>query len=176
MNAQMLNKGMGGSCLCEKEIGDYIKTSEYDSIILELGVNMMDSFSANEFYDRASYIVKSALSTNKKVAFISPYLHFRDFSENPDEKSISDEYRQMCEKIANENTGLIFIDGKSILSDISQLSSDLIHPSMFGHNTMAERLSNELILKGFLDWVFTTLLQIIKADSSHKEELAFLTL
>lgn len=151
LNAQMINKGMGGSCFCEKEIGDYIKKAECDCIMLELGVNMMDSFSASEFYDSASYIVQSALSTEKKVAFISPYLHFRDFSQNTEEKNISNEYRQMCKKIANENTGLIFIDGKSILSDISQLSADLIHPSMLGHNTMAEGLSKELILKGFLN-------------------------
>lgn len=149
-NAQMLNKGMGGSCFCEKEVGDYIKTAECDCILLELGVNMMDTFSVNEFYDRATYIVRSALDTEKKAALVSPYMHFRDFSENNNERALSEEFDQMCKKIASENSTLIFVDGKKILSDITQLSADLIHPSMLGHNIMAERLSKELIQQGFL--------------------------
>lgn len=149
LNAQMLNKGMGGSCYCEKEMGDYIKTVKCDCILLELGVNMMDTFSADEFYKRATYVVRCALSTEKKVALISPYMHFRDFSPNTDEKKISKEFHKLCEKIATENQGLIFIDGMQILSDISELSADLIHPSMYGHSIMADRLSNELKNIGF---------------------------
>ena len=119
--------------------------------MLELGVNMMDNFSANEFYDRASYIVKNTLSMGKKVAFISPYTHFRDYSQNSNEQKLSAEYHQMCSKIASENNELIYIDGRTILFDINQLSTDLIHPSMLGHNLMAERLSKKLTELKFLD-------------------------
>lgn len=150
-NAQMLNKGMGGSCFCEKEMGDYIRSAGCDCIMLELGINMMDTFSPDEFYDRATYIVNSALSTRKKVALISPYMHFRDFSQNNDERELSAKFHWLCEKIAAENEELIFIDGLQILSDTSQLSADLIHPSMYGHNIMAERLSSKLNDTGFLN-------------------------
>ena len=151
LHTQMLNKGMGGSCFCEKEMGDYIKTAECDGIMLELGVNMMGIYSTEEFYERASYIVRCALSTGKKVALISPYLHSRDFSYRAEERQISVDYEQVCKRIALEHDDLIFIDGKQILSDITLLSADLVHPSMFGHHIMAERLSGELLAKGFLN-------------------------
>lgn len=150
LNLQVLNKGMGGSCFCEKEIGDYIKCSECDGLFLELGVNMMGQFTPDEFYERASYIVKSALNTGKKTVLVSPYLHFKDFSHNFDDRKKSADYALMCQKIASENKSLIFIDGKRILTDISMLTSDLIHPSILGHIAMGKNLSEELVAKAFL--------------------------
>lgn len=151
LGTQMLNKGMGGSCLCEKEMGDYIASSSCDRILLELGVNMMDNYSADEFYDRASYVVKSALSTDKKTALISPYMHFRDISCSQSERKISDDYLKACMQIADENKDIIFICGREILSDIAWLSADLIHPSMLGHSMIAQRLAYELKQKGFIN-------------------------
>ena len=150
LNVQVLNKGMGGSCFCEKELGDYIKNAECDGVFLELGVNMFGQFTAEEFYERAAYIVKSALDSGRKTVLVSPYLHFNDFSENSDNRKKSADYTLMCKKIASENKDLIFIDGKKILSDISMLTADLIHPSMLGHVAMGKNLSEELVTKAFL--------------------------
>ena len=145
LNAQMLNKGMGGSCFCEKEMANYIKTAECDCIMLELGANMIGVFPPDEFYKRASYVVKCALNTGKKTVLISPYLNCKDFSSNDDERNLSEEFHKLCKKIASEHKDLLFIDGKTILSDVSQFTTDLTHPSMLGHNIMAEKLSIALI-------------------------------
>lgn len=151
LNAQMLNKGMGGSCFCEKEMGDYIKTAECDCIMLELGANMIGVFPPEEFYKRATYVVKSALATGKKTVLISPYLNCKDFSYDNEEKELSQTFHKLCRKIASENEGLLFIDGLTVLSEVTQFTTDLTHPSMLGHNIMAERLCKKLTELIFLE-------------------------
>ncbi|WJH35484.1 hypothetical protein N6H14_05515 [Paenibacillus sp. CC-CFT747] len=45
LKADLFNKGMSGSCLCEPEMADYLARSKgWDAALLELGVNMRDHF------------------------------------------------------------------------------------------------------------------------------------
>jgi len=110
----------------------------------------MARFTPEEFYDRASYIVQSALATNKKTVLISPYQYWWNFSTDEKNKEKFDGYQMMCKRIADENPDLIFINGLEILCEITELMTDLTHPSMVGHCAMGERLSRKLKENGFV--------------------------
>ena len=54
--ADVFNKGMCGSCLCEPEVAGWLPSCEsWDFATLELGVNMRGGFSAMEFEKRARF-------------------------------------------------------------------------------------------------------------------------
>lgn len=156
LNMDVLNKGMGGSCFCEKEVADYIADAEWDAAVLELAVNMLGKFSPEEYEKRAGYVLSRALSTGKPVVFISHFRHFRDL---PDEKeaqaALNAEFRKKAEilsqRYACEN--LLYIDGRELLDDYKLLTADLIHPSVYGHSVIGHRLAEKMVkFLEFISW------------------------
>lgn len=143
LKMDVLNKGMGGSCLCETAVGDYIQAADFELLFLELGVNMLDMFSAQEFYKRASYIIKCGVSTGKPVVFVSPYLNSWHLSRHAERRQTIAEYKEACDRLAQENP-VIYVHGEEILSSTLQLTDDMIHPSMYGHSLMADRLYEKI--------------------------------
>ncbi|MBO5898497.1 MAG: hypothetical protein J6R04_05760, partial [Clostridia bacterium] len=73
LGADILCKGMGGSCFCHREVADYIADETWDVATLELGINMVRRFEVSEFEHRATYVVERALSRGKPVVLISNF-------------------------------------------------------------------------------------------------------
>lgn len=151
LNIDVLNKGIAGSCFCDKCVADYIaKSDEWDLATLELGVNMVGRFEPEEFEQRATYLVKTIIDNNpgKPVAVISIFPNGYLYSKNKESKTLKNNIAfnrilpQIVEEMNNDN--LYFIDGKDILTDFSGLSTDLLHPSDHGHIIMGENLSRIL--------------------------------
>lgn len=143
LGIQVLNKGMGGSCYCEKAVADYIPTADADIFCLELGINMLDIFSPEEYRERAGYLLKKAAETGKPTIFVSTLFGSADVCTDRQKVEKYRAYEAVAEALAKE-TGVNFIKGSDILKDHTELTGDMIHPSVHGHDFMARRLSKRL--------------------------------
>jgi len=158
LGADLVNLGVGGTAFCENELADYIGSrDDWHIATLALSVNMMAGrFSLEEFYSRVSYMVNRVAGANPKrpVACITIYPHFRDFGEqfaNEADLGTSEEFREALRRAAREcpHPNVHLIEGTDILTDITGLTPDLIHPADNGMINMGENLARKL--KALLD-------------------------
>lgn len=150
LGVDVLNKGIGGACLCEPEMADYLAQEEWDFATLELGVNMRALFTDEEFEQRARYLISEIMNKNpnKPIVLITIFPNNADFSKDKDSRASQANYsfRDIIKKIWLEfrSENLYLIDGSDILDDFSGLTCDLIHPSDYGHICMGENLARKL--------------------------------
>lgn len=150
LGVDVLNKGIGGACLCEPEIADYLAREEWDFATLELGVNMRGLFTTAEFESRAKYLISTILEKNlgKPVVLITIYPNTSDYLITENTRSAMDnvEFSECLRKLRGEFEceHLYLIEGHEILTDFSTLTCDLIHPSDYGHILMGENLAMKL--------------------------------
>jgi hypothetical protein len=72
---------MGGACHCEPELTDFIaERGDWDFATFELGVNMRETFTEDEFRNRAEYLIKTTLKKNpgKQVFLITTFPNQQD--------------------------------------------------------------------------------------------------
>ena len=143
LGIQVLNKGMGGSCHCEKAVADYIPKADADILYLELGINMLDGFSPEEYREKAGYLLKKAAATGKPTVFVSTLFGSAEVCTDKAKVEKYRAYETVAEELAKE-TGVNFIKSSEILKDHTELTGDMIHPSIHGHDLMARRLSERL--------------------------------
>ena len=151
LGADLINLGVGGAAHCEPELADYIASrDDWHIASLALSVNM-GGFELPEFHQRVGYMVNTVAGAdpNRPVACVTLYPHFRDWGialNDPGFKAQAQEYRQVLRDVVRDcphkNTHLI--EGPDILTDISGLSGDLIHPSDNGMIEMGQRLAEKL--------------------------------
>lgn len=151
IKADVLNKGMAGSCFCDEAMVHYLaENEEWDFATLELGVNMRGRFTAEEYEQRVRYLIDTMLHKNpeKPVIVIGIYPNGAEYALNPENAATrsNTEFNRITEKLVAEknNPRLYFIEGKDILTDYSGLSVDLLHPSDEGHILMGENLAMKL--------------------------------
>lgn len=146
----VLNKGLSGSCLCEKEVADYLAELSVDVLSLEIGVNMVLFFEEEETRKRVGYLLETLKKSPARDIFVidmypnkglialdkdsAYYRHYRSFKEI---------VRQTALKVGDYRFHLI--KGEEILKDFTYLSTDLLHPSDNGHIRMGANLANQLI-------------------------------
>ena len=153
LGADLINLGVGGSAYCEPQLADYIASrDDWHFSTLALSVNMIGAgFSLQEFYERVSYMINTVAGANTErlVACITLYPHFRDFGEHfvgANDKGTSEEYRQKLRDAVRNcpHPNVHLIEGSGILTDISGLTSDLIHPADNGMIQMGANLARQL--------------------------------
>ncbi len=139
------NKGVRGECMCEKEVADFFANKKYDIMYMELGINMMGRFTPLEYYERAFNLI-SQLDKDTPVIFISPYRHFRSLSKDNAVKVEVKSYAETARRIYNDlkRDNVYFIDGLEIVDNLDMLSCDLIHPAVYGHQLMCDRIYDKL--------------------------------
>ena len=157
INADLYNKGIAGSCRCEKQIADFFaKDSEhYDLITLELGINMLGAFSPEEFELRSSYLVKQMLEHHQEseIFLITIFPHISSITKNTESKNYISFYkfneilRGYIKSINSPKLHLI--EGSDILTDFSFITLDGVHPSDDGHIRMGMNLGR--IIKSFIN-------------------------
>ncbi len=144
LDADLLNLGFGGGAHCEPQIADYIAEREdWDFATLELGINMVGGFSTEEFQKRVEYFIEKIAKAHpdKWVFCIDLFTFVADF--DPSAKKHKEFRRVVRETV--ENLGmpkLVYVDGRTILKDISGLTFDLVHPAPAGMEEIAFNLSN----------------------------------
>lgn len=143
--------GLSGACMCEKELADYLSSrNDWDFATLELGVNMRGQLNSDEFETQTRYFIKKITeeNPNKPIIVINIFPNRAEYFI--DEKNIfhvrNIEFNKILKSIYDKLNldNLYLIDGKDILTDFSSLSSDLIHPSDYGHILMGQNLADKL--------------------------------
>jgi lysophospholipase L1-like esterase len=150
LKVDILNQGLSGSCLCEKEVVDYLVGREdWDIATLELGINMRGRFNPEEFKRRTTYLIEQITHKHpdKPIAVITTYPNFANWYKEPDEASSRDDaFRQILRELvaAQEHPNLHLIEGSDVLTDPMGHSCDLLHPSEAGHIQMGYNLAGKL--------------------------------
>ena len=150
LDADLINLGSGASAQCEPEMADYIaQRDDWHIASLELSVNMRAS-TLDEFSERVTYMVHTVAGSNpeRPVACITLYPYFDDYQELFDgvAKGTTEEYRQkLRDAVASCPTkNAYLIEGPEILTDISGLTPDILHPADNGMIEMGEKLAKHL--------------------------------
>jgi hypothetical protein len=146
------NKGLAGSCLIEPVMTEWLsQTCDWDIITCEMGVNMRDLFSPEQFKERAEKLLSQLTSDHPDKPIIAinvfPNVMTQGWAnpENQDRMEYIREqaYNRIIPDIVKEigTNNLHFIDGAQILDDFTGLSADLLHPDIYGHGLMGHNLA-----------------------------------
>ena len=147
IGADLINLGVGGSAHCEPELADYIAgRKDWQIATLALSVNMHE-FPMDTFYERVSTMVNTVAGADpgRVVACITLYPYFRDLGieEESQTGGRSEAYRQALRDAvaACPSSNVHLLEGPEILTDLTGLTADLIHPSDFGMTEMGRNLA-----------------------------------
>lgn len=147
LNVDVQNKGLAGSCYLEASAAEFLATGcDWDFVTLELGVNVRTTFSPEEFEKRARHLVArcTAAKPGRPVFLITIFRNAAHHLAVPDEISArQNAFDEILRRIARDyqDRHVHVIEGTDIVNDLSCLSSDLLHPSDYGHARMAENLA-----------------------------------
>jgi lysophospholipase L1-like esterase len=149
--ADVYNLGLSGSCHCEPEMGDFLASrSDWDIATLELGVNMRGGFTVEQFQERTSYLINTIVDRHpdKPVFLITMFPNSATYAEN----EIAHKARAFNEVLRGhvrrlDRSTVQLIEGDAILTDMSGLSCDMLHPGEYGHMLMGENLARCLKAK-----------------------------
>ena len=145
LGADVLCKGMGGSCLIHEQVIEYLPQETWDVAILELGINMIDLFPVEVFETRARRLIAKMLACGKPVVLISNFTSYRSLPADS-LYQVNEAYVSTLEKLYKElkTENLYYIKGTDILTDWEYLTSDLIHPSPYGHMEMGRKIAQKI--------------------------------
>lgn len=144
LSMDCLNKGQAGCCLIEPAVVDYIAEKgakgEWDIAVLELGINVL-TWDRAKIRERVSYALDQIAAKNplKNIFVISPLYCYDDFDHEGHAQKWRDEIAGVVEKY--DFPHVTYIDGLELLGEMSLISADLVHPSIYGVNQVAERLT-----------------------------------
>ncbi|MGO4499340.1 SGNH/GDSL hydrolase family protein [Paenibacillus sp. 2RAB27] len=151
LDIDVLNLGLSGSCYCEPELADHLAEREdWDLAYLELGVNMRGTVNVEEFQHRVTYLLDGIIRKHpSKPIFVTTiypnratYFHDTAHPFSVAEKQFNEVLKRYVE--SRQHPNLTLLDGAQIMIDFTSLTSDLIHPSDYGHSRMGEQLAGFL--------------------------------
>lgn len=153
LGVDVLNLALSGSCYCENVVADHLAEREdWDFLFLELGVNMRAVVSPGEFKRRVSYMLDRVIERHPaKPVFVTTIYpnratYFLDTSHLLHvQEGIFNKALLHCFE-SSKHPQLHLLDGAAIMCDLTSLTSDLIHPSDYGHTLMSEQLAKLLQL------------------------------
>lgn len=151
LKAEVLNKGLGGSCQYEPEMVDWMVDScPWDLATLEMGVNMLGPFTPEQFEIRAAHAIKRFAATGKPVLVmdIFPHRQTAGYAVKKDDPTTGRDtaFREIVHRLVRDSgaPNIRLAPGATILEDITGLSADLLHPCSFGHALMGANVAREI--------------------------------
>jgi lysophospholipase L1-like esterase len=149
LGVDVFNQGLSGSCCCEPEVAAYLAArQDWDLMTLEIGVNMRQDFSPEEFAERARHLVQTLKQAHpdKPIVLLSiyPNADLAPFAADADAPVAKRQaaFVETLKRLAEGN--VFFVAGTDILRNFQGLTTDLIHPSDFGHIEMGRNLAEKL--------------------------------
>ncbi|MCU6713278.1 GDSL-type esterase/lipase family protein, partial [Paenibacillus sp. J5C_2022] len=151
LGVDVLNKGLGGACLCEPEVADWLPgCADWSFATLEIGVNMRERFTPLEFEERARYLITQMVRVHpdKPVVLITIYPNHATYNRDrthPARLAV-EQFNEILRSLHAEfdYPGLHLIEGHDIADEWEGLTTDLIHPSDRGHCMMGLKLAAKL--------------------------------
>jgi len=144
----VLNKGMSGSCAVEAETAEFLaKECAWDFMTCEWGINMRGHVEPDDFAQRVTTALATLIETKKPIFLLTVFPNGSRFdSTEPQhlqrEEAYNDILRQAVADISNPLVQII--EGAEILRSPNWLTSDLLHPTHYGHSRMGECLAQIL--------------------------------
>jgi lysophospholipase L1-like esterase len=152
LGMDLLNQGLSGSCCCEPEVADYLASrNDWDAMTLELGVNMRQAFTPEEFRKRVRYLLETLIARQpgKPLVLITifpnahhPRMALADSEIQRSQLAFDQILRELQSSLRHPNLHLV--EGADILADPAGLTKDLIHPGDAGHAEMGVNLAARL--------------------------------
>lgn len=152
LGMDLINLGSAGTAFCEGAVTDYIAgRNDWDMAILALSVNMYGSpaFTLDDFKARAAYMVNTIAEAHpdKPLFCITLYPFFDDVGIYLEDSTKNHEaYRQALRDIVREcdHDRVHLIEGPKLLTDITLLANDLLHPTDLGLVQMGQNLARRI--------------------------------
>ena len=142
LGTDLFNLGFGGGAHMEAGMADYIAgRDDWDVATLEMGINVVQSFSVEEFHRRVEYFVTTIADAHPDewIFCIDIFPCLYDFMG--DEKC--ETFRNIvAERVRQLNRPkLAHIPGDAMLRSNNGLTTDLVHPAPGGFEEMARNLA-----------------------------------
>ncbi len=146
LGIDVLNKALGGGCFCEKEMVDYLLSEPADYVYLEAGTNIADR-PLSVIEERVGALIDRMCDADpsRPVFVVTPIRAFNDVSSTAEDYLANfARSRKVIEECAARHKNAVLIDGHKLLDKDYYLSSDILHPSSFGHVGMGINLAEML--------------------------------
>lgn len=147
LDADPINLGSCGTAYCDAAMAGHVAGREdWDVATLSLSVNMVGTFSAAEFRERAGQMVETVASAHDEpVACITILPNARDVVAGHEEGPACERFREELRGVvADAPDNVHLIEGPDLLPDVAGLTTDLVHPGDGAMTTVAENLAAEL--------------------------------
>lgn len=145
MGWDLLTLGTGGSAMFEPQIADYIASrQDWTTAVLEIGVNMLGTFEADQFRQRVEYFIETIVNAHPdKMIFCLDILpSARDLKPDNKHRIFRKIVRETVEK--QNLLNVVHIDATTLITDLRSLSTDMVHPSPAGQEEIALNLYNHI--------------------------------
>lgn len=136
-----LNWGFAGSCYLDEVMAKKIRDASWDTLILELGVNVLDW--PDEYFQNKVKTFLEIVSQTKNTGKIYCLGLFRKVSDLSDTPK-NNVFRKIVKEESEKYSQMIYLNGYDLLSDWQGLSLDGLHPSDFGMELIAENIYKEI--------------------------------
>ena len=141
IGADVTNLGFAGYAQLHPEMADFIaEKCEFDIATLEMGINILN-LTNEEYESRVRHFVRRIAEAhpNAKIFAIDVYYCRSDILG----LDCAERYRVILKRVVEELglSNVVYVNGKTVLTDPSKLSSGLVHPNPDGVMEMAENLT-----------------------------------
>jgi hypothetical protein len=143
LEADLINLGFAGSAELDEAAADYIaERQDWTFATIELGINVIDKWDTETFERKVhAFLGKVGPSHKEKWIFCTDlFMNEKDLEGNPKVKQFRDIVRLAVEKL--DLPKLIYVPGDELLTCMTGLSADLVHPSEQGFEEIAGRLAS----------------------------------
>lgn len=149
IGAEVMNKGLSGSCFCEEFVGEYLASLPVSILSLEIGVNMIPFLSDMEFEKRVSRFLEMVSQSEAKRIYVIDIFTNKGLIASDHQAPYytrSRSFRTILGELVKEkrqsDKRFVQIPGVVVAEDLTYLSCDLLHPSDNGHIRMGEKLAS----------------------------------
>lgn len=131
LKCDYINLGLAGSARMEKEMAEYIVSrKDWDFASVEMGINMLGS-PVDEF-ERAVCEFVNIISQDPRPIYATSLYGFNGGGQEK-----GNEFREIVKKHAKGK--LIYIDGLEFLNNEAFIAHDMVHPSLEGMESIANK-------------------------------------
>lgn len=149
LDADLVNLGSCGTAYCDAAMADHIAArDDWDVATLSISVNMVGTFSPDEFRERAARMIDRVAGAHpaKPVVPITIFTNARDVRRGADPDGLCERFREELRDVVAEtpHDNVHLLEGPELLPTIDGLTADLVHPGDNAMITMGENLAAEL--------------------------------
>lgn len=138
------NLGIAGHCRMEKEIVDYIadegKKGNWDMAIISMGVNVL-GWEKEKIVQKVTYTIDKIAKENadKLIFAVSPIYCWDDYNVGKQSALWRDQIENIVKYCNYPN--VTYINGLDLIGNMSFISADQVHPSIYGIKKIAENMT-----------------------------------